>query len=124
MLAFVALTAEANAEVWISVCNDGKNVQYNQTVDGAGSLSLRIRTEDALVAIIQIAKVAQTFHNYRMICGTVAGSGLTDDERPISHICADLEVEAILVVYQHPFELDRPELVGHFCDATIRVDAD
>ena len=75
-------------------------------------------------AIIRIAKVARTFHDHRFDVRNRRRNGLTDRDRPISQICADLKRGAMFVVYQHPFELDRPKLAGHFCDATIRVDAD
>jgi hypothetical protein len=115
------MTTGAAAETWIAVCNDGKNFQYNQTVDGNGFLYLK--GEDQASGGYQIAPLYQTFYNGTAICGTVRGNGTgtaATGGNPITQICANRSRNTIYMKYKHPTE-DRPFDSAVYCSATVEV---
>ena len=71
-LAVFTMTAVgAQATTWVATCNDGKNLQYVQTVKGNGFLYLMVNKE-----LYQTARLTQTFEGEATICGVFV---VTDD---------------------------------------------
>jgi len=116
--ATVATATIANAATWVAVCNDGKNIQYVQTVNGAGFLYLKTSKE-----AFQTARMSQTSLNATTICGTAVGSPPSAGD-PITQICADKSRQEIYLKYKDP---TRPgaavEDAGVFCGATVTIRA-
>jgi len=118
MIAALALLmpAAANAAIWVSVCTDGKNFQYNQTIGGAGFLYLKTDK-----GIFQTARLAQTFANKIIVCGTVYANAAAGSE-PITQVCADKQRKIITLRYQDPTHPDsKVQDVGPYCTATVTV---
>jgi len=115
--AIAALTpAAANATTWVSVCADGKNFQYNQTIGGAGFLYLKTDK-----GIFQTARLAQTFANKVIVCGTVYANAPAGAE-PITQVCADKQRDIITLRYQDPTKpASKVQDVGPYCSATVTV---
>lgn len=115
------LSAGAAAETWIAICNDGQNLQYNQTVDGNGFLYLK--GIDQPSGGFQIARLQQTFFNGTAICGTIRGNGTgsaATGGNPITQICANRSRNNIYIKYKHPTE-DRPFDSSVYCEARVEV---
>jgi len=117
--AAVASTAAiANAATWVAVCNDGKNVEYVQTVNGTGFLYLKTNKDT-----YQTARLSQTFFDETDICGTVVGSAPASSD-PITQICANKSRQVIHLRYKDP---TRPggalQDGGVFCPATVTIRA-
>ena len=118
MAAALALTVPSvgHAQTWIAVCNDGKNLQYNQTVGGAGLLYMRT---DA--GTYQVARMTQSFFNNIAICGAVNGN-TPAGRPPITQICANQSRGIIYMKYQNPTQANAPvEDAGTFCSATVTI---
>jgi len=109
------LPAAANAATWIAICNDGKNIQYNQTVGGNGFLYMKTDK-----GIYQVARLTQTFMNGIAICGAVVGN--STGANPITQVCANSDRKIIYLKYQNP-TLPMPPIVdgGTFCTATVKI---
>jgi len=114
----VLTAAAANAATWVAVCNDGKNIQYVQTVNGVGFLYLKT-VKDAF----QTARLSQTSLDETTICGTVVASAPTNSD-PVTQICADKSRQNIYLKYKDP---TRPggavQDAGVFCAATVTIRA-
>ena len=115
--ALAALTpVAANAATWVAVCTDGKNVQYNQTIGGVGFLYLKTDK-----GIYQTARLAQTFSNAMVVCGTVYGNAPAGAE-PITQVCANKTRKIISLRYQDPTKPgSKLQDAGTFCTATVTV---
>ena len=119
-IAFALFAGSAYSSTWIAVCNDGKNIQYNQTKDGTGFLYMKVKDARNRTHTYQIARLKQTFHNGVAICGTVLENGTGNTGTPITQVCANKSRKNIYVKYKHPYE-DRPIASGIFCKATVSV---
>lgn len=120
LAAALTVPVAAAAETWVAVCNDGQNLQYNQTVDGNGFLYLK---GSGGGGGFQIARLDQTFYNGTAICGTVPGNGTGSAEtggHPITQLCANRSREIIYIKYKHPYE-DRPFESATVCAARVEV---
>ena len=117
--ALVASTAAAaNATTWVATCNDGKNVQYVQTVNGAGFLYLKTNKD-----LYQTARVSQTFFDDTAICGMVVGSAPSSSD-PVTQICANKSRQVIVLKYKDPTKPGGAvQDVGVFCPATVTIRA-
>ncbi|MBI2603673.1 MAG: hypothetical protein HYW48_11530 [Deltaproteobacteria bacterium] len=113
----------AMAKTWVAVCNDDKNVQYNQTENGNGFLYMKVKDGQGTFHIYQVAKLKQTFFDGAAICGTVLENGNGSTGVPITQICANQREGKIYVKYKHPYEPSKPFESGVFCDAAVRVPA-
>jgi hypothetical protein len=123
VLCTIAVSTLAQAETWIAICNDGKNLQYNQRLNGGGFLYMKVEDAQGKSHTYQIARLQQTFYNRTAICGSVIGNGKGSPAtggHPITQICANKSRENIYVKYKHPTE-DRPFASGVYCQATVRV---
>ncbi len=123
-LAWSSLAAgQATAATWIAVCNDGKNIQYNQTLDGNGFLYMKVTDQNGASHTYQIAKLEQSFYNKIAVCGSVlengTGSAATGGH-PITQICANKDRKNIYVKYKHPYE-DKPFESGVYCAADVTI---
>ena len=107
--------AAADAATWIAVCNDGKNIQYNQTIGGNGFLYMKTDK-----GTYQIARLTQTFLNGVAICGAVIGN--STGPFPITQVCSNRDRKMIYLKYQNPTHANPPiEDAGQFCTADVRV---
>ncbi|HEY4943013.1 MAG TPA: hypothetical protein VII56_16410 [Rhizomicrobium sp.] len=105
----------ADAATWIATCNDGKNIQYNQTVSGNGFLYMKTDK-----GIYQVSRLTQTFLNGIAICGSVNGN--STGPFPITQICANKDRKIIYLKYQNPTLPSPPiEDAGTFCTADVRI---
>jgi len=66
---------------WVAVCNDGKNVQYIQTVDGVGFLYLKTDKE-----FYQTARLSQTSSTERHCAAPSIPTRLPAQE-PVTQVC-------------------------------------
>lgn len=117
--ALVASTAvAADAATWVAACNDGKSVQYVQTVDGLGFLYLKTNKD-----YLQIARLSQTSFDGTDICGTVEANVPAGAE-PITQICASKSRQIIYLKYREP---TAPKTAWHdageFCAAAVTIRA-
>lgn len=116
-------SAGATAATWIATCNDGKNIQYNQTLKGAGLLYMKVKDSHGKYHTWQIAKLKQTFYNGIAICGTVTGNGYGNaatGHNPITQICANKSRKNIYVKYKHPYVV-KPFESGVYCSANVVI---
>ena len=115
--ALAALTpAAANAATWVAVCNDGKTIQYNQTIGGTGFLYLKTDK-----GIYQTARLVQTFYNGTAVCGAVHGNAPPGAE-PITQVCANKSRNIIYLKYQDPTKPGSSIVEGGtFCAAKVTV---
>ncbi len=117
-----ALTAStavgANATTWVATCNDGKNLQYVQTVNGAGYLYLKTSKD-----FYQTARLSQTFTSDSVVCGAVQANAPTASD-PITQVCINKSRQAIALRYIRPGSTaSAPQEVGEFCAATVTLRA-
>ena len=119
VVALAASTAAAaNATTWVAVCNDGKPVQYNQTVGGVGFLYLKTDKD-----IYQTARLSQTFFNGEAICGTVQANAPAGAE-PITQVCMNKSRQIIYLKYKNPSVAGSAvQDAGVFCKATVTIRA-
>jgi hypothetical protein len=103
----------ANATTWVATCNDGKAVQYVQTIKGEGFLYLMVNKE-----FYQIARVAQTMDSDTMICGAVQ-SNVAASASPLTHVCINKSRQSISLKYQDPHSSGSAKDVGVFCAASV-----
>ncbi|HEY0281158.1 MAG TPA: hypothetical protein VGC27_00875 [Rhizomicrobium sp.] len=110
------MPAAANAATWVATCTDGKNVQYNQTVGGAGFLYLKTD-----MGVYQVARLSQTHASRAAVCCTVYGNAPPGAE-PITQVCADKVRKVIHLKYQNPAKPGSSVVgAGTFCSATVTV---
>ena len=115
--ALAALTpTAANAATWVAVCNDGKNVQYNQTIGGMGFLYLKTP-----MGTYQTARLSQTHASKGIVCGAVY-SNTPPGAEPVTQVCADIVRKVIYLKYQDPTKPGSSVVgAGTFCTATVTV---
>ncbi len=111
LAALLASTAvAANATTWVATCNDGKALQYVQTLGGAGYLYLKTAKD-----YIQVASLSQSFANETIVCGAVKGNVATGIA-PLSQICMNKSRQVISLKYQ-------AQDAGEFCAAAVTIRA-
>lgn len=117
--ALVATTATAaNATTWVASCNDGKNLQYVQTISGAGYLYLKTAKD-----YFQTARLSQTFNSENVICGAVQGN-VAAGAAPVTQLCIDKSKQMIFMKYRNPGAAGAEALdAGEFCAATVTLRA-
>ena len=119
---FMALaSASLSAKTWIGICNDGQNIQYNQTENGNGFLYMKVKDARGSSHTYQIARLKQTFKNSVAICGTVIKNGTGSQGLPITQVCMNRSRKNIYVKYKHPYEANRAIKSGTFCGARVRI---
>jgi len=119
----MAMSSMTYAATWIAICNDGKNLQYNQTRNGSGFLYMKVKDSRGGYHTYQMAKLKQTFYNGIAICGTVLKNGTGNSVtggNPITQLCANKSRKTIYVKYKHPYQ-NRPFESGVFCRAKVIV---
>jgi hypothetical protein len=119
LVALLASTAVAsNATTWVATCNDGKNIQYVQTVNGAGYLYLKANKD-----FYQTARLSQTFAGDAVVCGTVQANSPAGAE-PITQVCIDKSRHTISLKYVTPGSAGHAALdAGEYCAATVTLRA-
>lgn len=122
LLLFSALVAStamaANATTWVATCTDGKNLQYVQTISGAGYLYLKTAKD-----YFQIARLSQISATETTVCGAVIGN-VTGSEAPLSQICMNKSKQAILLKYRNPKTAGAEvQDAGPFCSAAVTLRA-
>jgi len=110
--------AAANAASWVAVCNDGKNVQYIQTVGGVGFLYLKTDKE-----FYQTARLSQISFDGETLCGAVHDNAATGAE-PVTQVCINKAHQEITLKYKDPtVKGGALQDVGAFCPATVTIRA-
>lgn len=108
----------AHATTWVASCNDGKNIQYVQTVNGAGYLYLKTGAD-----YYQTARLSQTFASDSVVCGTVKGNA-TAGADPITQLCIDKSRLVISLKYVKPgTAAAEAKEAENFCAATVTLRA-
>ncbi len=120
-IVLMASSSLAYAKTWIAICNDGKNIQYNQTVNANGFLYMKTKDSNGRYHTYQIARLKQTFYNGIAICGTVLKNGTGITGNPITQVCANKSRRNIYIKYKHPYIRNRPWESGVYCSATVSV---
>ena len=119
----MAMSSMTYATTWIAICNDGKNIQYNQTLNGSGLLYMKVKDSRGVYQTYQMARLKQTFYNGIAICGTVLKNGTGNSatgRNPITQLCANKSRKTIYVKYKHPYQNKRFES-GVFCRADVKI---
>lgn len=119
LAALMASTAvAANAATWVATCNDGKNLQYVQTIGGPGYLYLKTAKD-----YFQTAQLKQTSATDLIVCGAVIGnvaSGVT----PVAQICMNKSHQVITIKYRNPAAASGDaQDAGEFCAAAVTLRA-
>ena len=110
--------AAANAATWVATCNDGKNVQYVQTIDGVGFLYLKTDKD-----FFQIARLSQTSFDGSVICGTVDANAPAGAPS-VTQICASKTLQNMTLKYRDPAAAaGAVKDAGLFCAATVTIRA-
>ncbi|MDR3525763.1 MAG: hypothetical protein P4L57_00685 [Rhizomicrobium sp.] len=113
-LALASLTSvAANATTWVATCNDGKALQYVQTVKGDGFLYLMVNKE-----LYQTARLTQTVEGEATICGTVVAN-VAATTAPLTQVCINKSRQTISLKYQDPHAAGGSKDVGEFCAASV-----
>jgi hypothetical protein len=117
--ALIASTAvAANATTWVATCNDGKNVQYVQTVNGSGFLYLKTNKD-----FYQTARLSQISAGDEVVCGAVQSNAPANAE-PITQVCINKSKQAIYLKYRSPAASGMAvQDAGVFCAATVTLRA-
>lgn len=116
--AFAASAVASHATTWVATCNDGKNVQYVQTVNGAGYLYLKTAKD-----YFQTAHLAQTSADDTVVCGAVQGN-VAAGASPMTQVCINKSHQAITLKYSHPGTAGATvQDAGVFCAATVTLRA-
>lgn len=101
--AALLLPSVANAATWVATCNDGKNMQYNQTIGSSGLLYMK-----SSAGTYQIANMTQSFSNGMAVCATVDGNAAHLE------ICTNKSRGIIYLKLNH-------HDAGEFCSANVTV---
>lgn len=117
--ALAATTAvAANATTWVATCNDGKNVQYVQTVNGAGYLYLKTNKD-----FYQTARLSQTFASDVKVCGAVQANTAAGTQA-ITQVCINKSRQTISLEYANPGATGSAmQDAGEFCAAAVTLRA-
>lgn len=119
----ISFSARAAAVTWIAICNDGQNIQYNQTLNGSGLLYMKVSDDQGKMHTWQVARLEQTFYNGTAICGSVLNNGhgnAATGGHPITQVCVNKSRKTIYLKYKHPYEPKDFES-GVFCKADVTV---
>ena len=119
----LVIGSAAHSTTWTATCIDGKNIQYNQTMNGNGFLYMKVIDSRGRMHIWQIAKLKQTFYNGTAICGRVMSNSRGNKAtggHPITQLCANKSRQTIYVKYKHPYE-EKPFESGEFCSAKVII---
>ena len=113
--ALAASTATAaNATTWVATCNDGKNLQYVQTVGGAGYLYLKTAKD-----YFQTARLSQTSAGDSVVCGAVR-----DNSAAVTEVCINKSRQTISLKYRNPGAPNaEAQDAGEFCAAAVTLRA-
>jgi hypothetical protein len=115
--ALAASTASAaNATTWVATCNDGKNIQYVQTVNGAGYLYLKTSKD-----FYQTARLSQTFAGDTVVCGAVQSNSPAGAD-PVTQVCINKSQQTISIKYIGATGGGAQD-AGEFCAATVMLRA-
>lgn len=107
-------SAAANATTWVASCNDGKNIQYVQTIKGSGFLYLKTAAD-----YFQTARLAQSFESDTVLCGAVLANTNAGNP-PVTQICIDKSRRTISLKYRNPASPSAEAVdAGVFCPATV-----
>lgn len=119
LAALVASTAgAANATTWVATCNDGKNVQYVQTENGAGYLYLKVGKD-----FYQTARLSQTVAKDSVLCGAVQAN-TPAGANPVTQLCINKSRQMISLKYVVPgTAAGATQDAGEFCAATVMLRA-
>ena len=113
--AFIASATAANATTWVATCTDGKNVQYVQTIKGAGYLYMKTGKD-----YYQAARLSQSFDSETVICGTVVGNDAAAGGPPVSQICINRSRHVVSLKYRNPTAAKAEvQDAGDYCAADI-----
>jgi len=117
ILVVVAMIATAEAasaqQVWISACQDGKDAQYTQTIDGKGSFNLP--NGDGTFTVIP---VKQSFYNGAIVCGSTG----VQNASQIGQVCADTNRNVIAVMSSTDIAKHlAPQDAAIYCSASVSV---
>jgi len=108
----------ANATTWVATCNDGKNIQYVQTVNGAGFLYLKTGAD-----YYQTARLSQTLATDSVVCGAVQANAPAGTD-PITQVCINKSRQIISLKYVKPgTAAGEAKDAGDFCAATVTLRA-
>ena len=110
----------AFSATWVGICNDGKNIQYNQTEEGRGILYMKVKDDQGRYSTYQMGVLEQTFENGISICGTFVGNANGSFGGPMTQLCMNRSRNIIYVKYQHPYQ-DQPMKSGVFCNAQVFI---
>lgn len=122
LTSLLVVSSSVSAEMWTAACNDGKNLQYNQIVNGQGLLYMRVEMPDGYMNTYQVARLEQTFFNGTAICGTVDGNGIGVTGEPLTQICANRDRRIVYIKYKHPHNPQAPMVSGVYCAADIKIE--
>lgn len=114
-LALISVTSvAAHATTWVATCNDGKNLQYVQTIKGDGFLYLMVNKE-----LYQTARLTQTVDGESTICGAVLAN-VPAGAKPLTQVCINKSRQTISLKYQDPKAAGGvTKDVGEFCAASV-----
>jgi hypothetical protein len=92
-IVLMPVAANAAKTTWIAACYDGKNLQYNQTLDGKGFLYMEIAEGDYL----RMALVQKSYDGNKICSVTI--NALPGGNHFLK-VCADKTNEVITVKYK------------------------
>ena len=117
---FMSFSSLGFSKTWIAICQDGKNIQYNQSESGTGFLYMKVKDKNNKTSIYQMARLKKTFFNNTAICGTVIQNGQGRSGQPITQLCMNKSRRMIYVKYKHPNGNEQTKS-GVYCRARIIV---
>ena len=120
MLLIAALLSSVSlfAETWKAGCNDGKNIHYEQTLNGSGFLFMSVKMPNGTMETFQIARLVYSFSNDVAICGAVEMNGITQSGIPITQICTNQNRQIIYTKSKRP---NQPFVSGRYCSADVEI---
>ena len=113
----VSTAVAADATTWVATCNDGKNVQYVQTIGGAGYLYLKTAKD-----YFQTAQLKQTVVSDSIVCGAVIGN-VAAGAPALTQVCMNKSRQAITIKYRNPGAGGDAQDAGEFCAAAVTLRA-
>jgi len=109
---FAVFAAAAHAEGWMAVCA-GQEVQYIQTIGGAGYF--HVPTGDGSY---DTQKLVQSFYDGKVLCGTAdpkAPRALSD----VAEVCADKAQKTVAIMKRDDRKPVTPHNAQVICEARI-----
>ena len=111
----VLMPSAANAQAWVAQCRGDKDLQYNQTIGGAGALDLPVGD-----GTYQTLPLRQTFYDGKMVCGATDPKAAAANS--IAQVCADKAHQNIHLKYRELNATGAPsEKDVVYCDALINA---